>query len=103
MNEVAYIIHPSPEAKKIDLDGTVKHKFSDVHCPVCKHSYSAIEAHFPTLTHAALAAPISKWVELTNRVDEKPVKVTAEPDHRPSWIRTDRLLGEHGIQRDTTA
>jgi putative transposase len=24
----------------------------------------------------------------------------ASPAHRPSWIRVDRLLGEHGIQRD---
>lgn len=27
----------------------------------------------------------------------------AAPDHRPAWIRTDRLLGEHGIQHDTPA
>ena len=25
----------------------------------------------------------------------------AAPEHRPSWIRVDRLLGEHGIQQDT--
>jgi putative transposase len=25
----------------------------------------------------------------------------ASPKHRPQWIRTDRLLGEHGIKRDT--
>ena len=24
----------------------------------------------------------------------------AVPEHRPAWIRVDRLLGEHGIQRD---
>src|SRR4051812_46791131 len=23
------------------------------------------------------------------------------PEHRPGWIRVDRLLGEHGIGRDT--
>ena len=27
----------------------------------------------------------------------------AEPRHRPQWLRVDRLLGEHGIQRDTPA
>jgi len=27
----------------------------------------------------------------------------AAPEHRPFWIRTDRLLGEHGIQEDSTA
>jgi REP element-mobilizing transposase RayT len=27
----------------------------------------------------------------------------AAPEHRPSWIRADRLLGEHGIQEDTAA
>lgn len=25
----------------------------------------------------------------------------AAPEHRPRWLRTDRLLGEHGIQQDT--
>ncbi len=25
----------------------------------------------------------------------------AAPEHRPAWIRVDRLLGEHGIQQDT--
>jgi hypothetical protein len=25
----------------------------------------------------------------------------AAPEHRPAWIRVDRLLGEHGLQRDT--
>ena len=25
----------------------------------------------------------------------------AAPEYRPDWIRVDRLLGEHGIQRDT--
>jgi putative transposase len=25
----------------------------------------------------------------------------AAPEHRPSWIRVDRLLGEHGLQGDT--
>lgn len=25
------------------------------------------------------------------------------PDHRPRWLRTECLLGEHGIQRDTPA
>ena len=25
----------------------------------------------------------------------------AAPEHRPGWIRADRLLGEHGIQEDT--
>jgi hypothetical protein len=25
----------------------------------------------------------------------------AAPEHRPSWVRVDRLLGEHGIQADT--
>jgi REP element-mobilizing transposase RayT len=27
----------------------------------------------------------------------------AAPEHRPSWLRVDRLLGEHGIGRDTPA
>jgi REP element-mobilizing transposase RayT len=27
----------------------------------------------------------------------------AVPEHRPSWVRVDRLLGEHGIQADTAA
>jgi hypothetical protein len=27
----------------------------------------------------------------------------AAPEHRPSWIRVDRLLGEHGIQQDSAA
>src|SRR5438309_878883 len=27
----------------------------------------------------------------------------ATPEHRPFWIRVDRLLGEHGIQEDTAA
>jgi REP element-mobilizing transposase RayT len=27
----------------------------------------------------------------------------AVPEHRPSWVRVDRLLGEHGIQEDTAA
>src|ERR1041384_5399936 len=27
----------------------------------------------------------------------------AAPEHRPRWIRVDRLLGEHGIQQDTAA
>ena len=27
----------------------------------------------------------------------------AAPQHRPGWIRVDRLLGEHGIQRDSPA
>src|SRR6266581_4957352 len=27
----------------------------------------------------------------------------AAPEHRPQWIRVDRLLGEHGIQQDTAA
>jgi REP element-mobilizing transposase RayT len=27
----------------------------------------------------------------------------AAPEHRPQWIRVERLLGEHGIQRDTAA
>jgi len=27
----------------------------------------------------------------------------AAPPHRPSWLRVDRLLGEHGIARDTVA
>ena len=25
------------------------------------------------------------------------------PEHRPAWIRVDRLLGEHGIQQDSAA
>ena len=25
----------------------------------------------------------------------------AAPEHRPGWVRVDRLLGEHGIQQDT--
>ena len=25
----------------------------------------------------------------------------AAPEHRPCWVRVDRLLGEHGIQEDT--
>jgi hypothetical protein len=28
---------------------------------------------------------------------------TAAPSHRPSWIRVDRLLGEHGLREDTPA
>jgi REP element-mobilizing transposase RayT len=27
----------------------------------------------------------------------------AAPEHRPAWIRVDRLLGEHGIKKDTAA
>jgi REP element-mobilizing transposase RayT len=27
----------------------------------------------------------------------------AAPEHRPRWVRVDRLLGEHGIQQDTSA
>jgi REP element-mobilizing transposase RayT len=27
----------------------------------------------------------------------------AAPDHRPHWIRVDRLLGEHGLQQDSPA
>lgn len=27
----------------------------------------------------------------------------AAPEHRPQWIRVDRLLGEHGLQQDTAA
>ena len=27
----------------------------------------------------------------------------AAPPHRPAWLRVDRLLGEHGIERDTVA
>jgi putative transposase len=27
----------------------------------------------------------------------------AAPEHRPKWIRVDRLLGEHGIQQDSAA
>jgi len=27
----------------------------------------------------------------------------AAPEHRPNWIRVDRLLGEHGIQQDAAA
>ena len=27
----------------------------------------------------------------------------AAPEHRPKWLRTDRLLGEHGIGRDSPA
>jgi REP element-mobilizing transposase RayT len=27
----------------------------------------------------------------------------AAPEHRPTWMRVDRLLGEHGIQQDTAA
>ena len=27
----------------------------------------------------------------------------AAPEHRPGWVRVDRLLGEHGIQQDTAA
>jgi putative transposase len=27
----------------------------------------------------------------------------AAPEHRPAWIRVDRLLGEHGIQQDSAA
>src|SRR5436190_11072043 len=25
----------------------------------------------------------------------------AAPEHRPKWVRVDRLLGEHGLQQDT--
>jgi hypothetical protein len=27
----------------------------------------------------------------------------AAPEHRPGWMRVDRLLGEHGIQEDSAA
>ena len=27
----------------------------------------------------------------------------AAPEHRPGWVRVDRLLGEHGIQQDSPA
>jgi hypothetical protein len=27
----------------------------------------------------------------------------AAPEHRPQWLRVDRLLGEHGLQQDTPA
>jgi hypothetical protein len=27
----------------------------------------------------------------------------AAPEHRPQWVRVDRLLGEHGLQQDTSA
>ena len=27
----------------------------------------------------------------------------AAPEHRPQWVRVDRLLGEHGLQHDTAA
>jgi putative transposase len=27
----------------------------------------------------------------------------AAPEHRPQWIRVERLLGEHGLERDTSA
>jgi len=27
----------------------------------------------------------------------------AAPEHRPSWVRVDRLLDEHGVQEDTPA
>ena len=27
----------------------------------------------------------------------------AAPEHRPNWMRVDRLLGEHGLQQDTPA
>jgi putative transposase len=27
----------------------------------------------------------------------------AAPEHRPQWMRVDRLLGEHGLQQDTAA
>ena len=27
----------------------------------------------------------------------------AAPEHRPQWVRVDRLLGEHGLQQDTAA
>jgi hypothetical protein len=27
----------------------------------------------------------------------------AAPEHRPGWLRVDRLLGEHGIERDSPA
>src|SRR5207244_695112 len=27
----------------------------------------------------------------------------AAPEHRPAWLRVDRLLGEHGIQKDSAA
>jgi REP element-mobilizing transposase RayT len=27
----------------------------------------------------------------------------ASPEHRPQWMRVDRLLGEHGIEQDTAA
>jgi putative transposase len=27
----------------------------------------------------------------------------AAPEHRPNWIRVDRLLGEHGVQQDSPA
>ena len=27
----------------------------------------------------------------------------AAPEHRPQWVRVDRLLAEHGLQEDTAA
>ena len=29
--------------------------------------------------------------------------VAAAPEHRPQWVRVDRLLGEHGIQQDNVS
>jgi hypothetical protein len=31
------------------------------------------------------------------------LKTLAAPEHRPGWLRVDRLLGEHGIQKDSPA
>ena len=36
-------------------------------------------------------------------VMETPEPNLVAPEHRPGWIRVDRLPGEHGIQADTAA
>ena len=46
----------------------------------------------PTHCHLALETPEANLVA-----------GMAAPEHGPSWVRVDRLLGEHGIQEDTPA
>jgi putative transposase len=49
----------------------------------------------------------AKLLETKERLLEYPwssmVWYLAAPEHRPTWMRVDRLLGEHGIQKDTAA
>ena len=51
-----------------------------------------IRAHLLAAEDRLLAYPWSSF----------PLYLSA-PEHRPRWLRADRLLGEHGIQQDTPA